>query len=209
MRQDTKPGLINLNLIIDEEVFFSVFGKQDASFNQQLMNFYQLGSAITRSNAPFTGGPWTGPLDAGSSPLPIVVTATLANGAPAYAYPMSNVGVVAADPMLTVAVPPPAFTFGNRMKASFAQFLWLRHGGSGFVFGYGSGTTEQNYAITPPTPPATTPNPPSIPADRPFHSLSYPDLDYTVLRPAALPPSTFTDPVSRPERLPATQVTRA
>ena len=28
MRQDTKPGLLNLNLIIDEEVFFSVLGKQ-------------------------------------------------------------------------------------------------------------------------------------------------------------------------------------
>ena len=26
-RQDTKPGLLNLNLIIDEEVFFSVFGQ--------------------------------------------------------------------------------------------------------------------------------------------------------------------------------------
>ena len=29
LRQDTKPGLLNLNLIIDEEVFFSVFGQQD------------------------------------------------------------------------------------------------------------------------------------------------------------------------------------
>ena len=27
-RQDTKPGLLNLNLIIDEEVFFSVLGSQ-------------------------------------------------------------------------------------------------------------------------------------------------------------------------------------
>ena len=35
-RQDTKPGLLNLNLIIDEEVFFSVVGQQDANFNQQL-----------------------------------------------------------------------------------------------------------------------------------------------------------------------------
>ncbi len=33
LRQDTKPGLINLNLIIDEEVFFSVFGQQDQNFN--------------------------------------------------------------------------------------------------------------------------------------------------------------------------------
>ncbi len=49
LRQDTKPGLINLNLIIDEEVFFSVFGKQDEAFSnatsplyEQLLSFYQL-----------------------------------------------------------------------------------------------------------------------------------------------------------------------
>src|SRR5208282_3879216 len=33
-----------------------------------------------------------------------------------------------------------------------------------------------------------------IPADRPFHSLSYPDINYTIMRPAALPPSLYTDP---------------
>ena len=43
-RQDTKPGLLNLNLIIDEEVFFSVVGQQDASFNQQWLNFIQVPS---------------------------------------------------------------------------------------------------------------------------------------------------------------------
>ena len=42
LRQDTKPGLINLNLIIDEEVFFSVFGSQNTNFNQQLLSFDQL-----------------------------------------------------------------------------------------------------------------------------------------------------------------------
>ena len=30
-RQDLKPGLLNLNLIIDEEVFFSVLGSQKVS----------------------------------------------------------------------------------------------------------------------------------------------------------------------------------
>ena len=35
-----------------------------------------------------------------------------------------------------------------------------------------------------------------IPADRPFHSLSYPDIDYTIMRPAALPPSAYTDPLA-------------
>ena len=33
------------------------------------------------------------------------------------------------------------------MKASFAQFLSLRHGGSGYVFGYGSGAVGQNSAV--------------------------------------------------------------
>ena len=102
LRQDFKPGLINLNLIIDEEVFFSVFGKQNTNFNQQLLSFDQL------PNPPsFLGGPWPGPLALGSSPIPLVVTATNAFGAPAFAYPMNNVGVVASDPLLTIAGSPP------------------------------------------------------------------------------------------------------
>ena len=83
------------------------------------------------------------------------------------------------------------------MKASFAQFLSLRHGGSGFVFGYGSGLPGQNTTVLTATPqperPGRSPTNP-IPADRPFHSLSYPDINYTIMRPAALPPSTYTDP---------------
>ena len=31
-----------------------------------------------------------------------------------------------------------------------------------------------------------------LPAEIPFHSLSYPDIDHTVMRPAALPPTLFT-----------------
>ena len=52
LRQDTKPGLINLNLIIDEEVFFSVFGKQDQIFNQQLLNFHQLPAPAFQHQLP-------------------------------------------------------------------------------------------------------------------------------------------------------------
>jgi len=189
LRQDTKPGLINLNLIIDEEVFFSVFGSQQhTSFNtpanplyEQVLSFDQLPNLLT-----FSGGPWA-TLHAGTSPIPEVVTATLGSGAPAYAYPMNNVGVLAPDRLSTSAL-------GNRMKASFAQFLSLRHGGSGFVFGYGSGATGQSTAVSigNTNAPAAPNNP--IPADRPFHSLSYPDINYTIMRPAALPPSPYTDP---------------
>src|SRR5208337_3596535 len=191
LRQDTKPGLINLNLIIDEEVFFSVFGKQNTQFNtpltplyEQLLSFDQL-----PNNLAFTGGPWVSPttLPVGSSPIPQVVTATLASGAPAYAYPMNNVGVLATDRLSNGQL-------GNRMKASFAQFLSLRHGGSGFVFGYGSGATGQNYTVQNSGYPTVAGNTYAIPAARPFHSLSYPDINYTIMRPAALPPSAYTDP---------------
>ena len=198
LRQDTKPGLINLNLIIDEEVFFSVFGQQYASFTQRLLNFAQLpllafqGASMSFSPTTFnaiTASAATLPLVAGSSPLPMVVTATTAYGSPAAAYPMNNVGVVATDPVNGI---------GNRMKAAFAQFLTLRHGGSGYVFGYGSGYPGQNVTVLTgnpngPTTPALAMASP-IPADRPFHSLSYPDIDYTLMRPAALPPSAYTDP---------------
>ena len=193
LRQDTKPGLINLNLIIDEEVFFSVFGSQDTNFNQQLLSFDQLPNMLFPNGS--TGQYWTStttplpvPSAAGTSPLPLVVTATLANGAPAAAYAMNNVGVVAYDRLTN--------TIDHRMKASFAQFLSLRHGGSGFVFGYGSGAVGQNFAVaTSPANPNAPATPNLIPADRPFHSLSYPDINYTIMRPAALPPSAFTDPL--------------
>src|SRR5208337_2432284 len=161
LRQDTKPGLINLNLIIDEEVFFSVFGKQNTQFNtpltplyEQLLSFDQL-----PNNLAFTGGPWVSPttLPVGSSPIPQVVTATLASGAPAYTYPMNNVGVLATDRLTGL--------LSNRMKASFAQFLSLRHGGSGFVFGYGSGATGQNFTVqTSPAYPVVPLNTYAIPA---------------------------------------------
>ena len=142
LRQDTKPGLINLNLIIDEEVFFSVFGSQNTNFNQQLLSFDQLPNMLFPNGLPGSTGqarPRPSPLAAGTSPIPLVVTATLASGAPAAAYAMNNVGVVATDRLTG--------TLDHRMKASFAQFLSLRHGGSGFVFGYGSGATGQNIAV--------------------------------------------------------------
>lgn len=39
-----------------------------------------------------------------------------------------------------------------------------------------------------------TANTGQIPSERPFHSLSYPDIGYTIMRPAALPPSTVSSP---------------
>ena len=163
-RQDMKPGLLNLNLIIDEEVFFSVLGKQSItlsngytgqntdSFTQQLLNFAQL--------------------PAGSGDIPLVVTASLASGAPAlngsvpiWGFGGSHPGVVTNDPISSAGG---AF---NGMKAAFAQFLILRHG-------RGHRAALQRAA------------------ERPFHSLSYPDINYTVMRPATLPPATVVAPAS-------------
>ena len=37
-RQDLRPGLLNLNLIMDEEVFLSLLGSHDNSFNEYYLN---------------------------------------------------------------------------------------------------------------------------------------------------------------------------
>jgi hypothetical protein len=164
-----KPGLLNLNLIIDEEVFFSVLGSQSItlkngagaagpntdSFSQNLLNFAQLPA----------GSPGSPDLD-----IPQVVTSSLASGAAATTVPIwgfggSQPGMVANDPVSHPNVWGAGGAF-NGMKAAFAQFLNLRHGGTGLLF--------------------------SANPERPFHSLSYPDINYTVMRPATLPPASTT-----------------
>ena len=199
-RQDTKPGLLNLNLIIDEEVFFSVVGQQDANFNQQWLNFIQVPSIPSGTySLPLNG---QAPIPQYGPPVPLVVTAIDANGSPAYVYPITNQGVTGTDPILAALeqVNPtgPSRIVDSRIKAAFAQFLWLRHGGSGYLFGFGNGAVGQNSAVVPIDPPIPAPAGygSGIPAERPFRSLSFPDIDYTVMRPATLPPSPFTNPPS-------------
>src|SRR5262249_41369297 len=65
------------------------------------------------------------------------------------AYPVSNVGFFDTT------------AGGNHLKGSFADFLKLRHGGSGYLFGPGP--------------------------EAPFRSLTYPDINATVMRPAFPP----------------------
>jgi hypothetical protein len=199
-RQDTKPGLLNLNLVIDEEVFFSVLGQQDASFNQQWLNFIQVPSIPPGTySLPLNG---KAPIPQYGPPVPMVVSAIDANGSPAYVYPITNQGVTATDPILAALnqgdPAGPIRIVDSRIKAAFAQFLWLRHGGSGYLFGFGNGAVGQNSAVVPIAPVSPTPAGygSGIPAERPFHSLSYPDIDYTVMRPATLPPSPYTNPPS-------------
>ncbi len=197
-RQDTRPGLLNLNLIIDEEVFFSVAGRQDAGFNQHWLNFIQVPSISPGTySLPLNGKT---PIPQYGPPVPLVVSAIDANGAPAYVYPIANRGVTATDPILATAgqgnPSGPVGIVDSRIKAAFAQFLWLRHGGSGYLFGFGTGAVGQNNAVTPIDPLSPMPSGygSGIPAERPFRSLSFPDIDYTVMRPATLPPSIYTNP---------------
>ena len=117
-RQDTKPGLLNLNLIIDEEVFFSVVGQQDAGFNQQWLNFIQVPSIPSGTySLPLNG---QAPIPQYGPPVPLVVTAIDANGSPAYVYPITNQGVTGTDPILAAleqvnpTVPAGRSTAGSR-----------------------------------------------------------------------------------------------
>ena len=153
-----------------------------------------------------------------SSPVPLVVTSTLANGTPGTATPIATTASVspgmadfdpisnqffnANNPATAAALTGPWWPYSNNLKAAWVQFLTLRHGGSGYLFGYGLGAIGQNSAIAPYTPPQGIPSnltnnqyATGIPAERPFHSLSYPDINYTLMRPAVLPPSYYTNPV--------------
>jgi hypothetical protein len=169
-RQDIKPGLLNINLIIDEEVFFSVLGKQAYNtaslgltppadpFAQTWLNFAQL----VPGNQPIDPT-YNFPLN-----IPRVASVGLATGLldPSRSYPVWTSGGVLTNDWLNLPVggPPPTSALNNNaLKAAFAQFLNLRHGGSGYLFGFNG--------------------------ERPFHSLSYPDIDFTVMRPATLPPA--------------------
>jgi large repetitive protein len=87
----------------------------------------------------------------------------------------------------------------SRLKAAFVEFLRTRHGGSGYLFAFGSG------AVGTPNRALDLPNHLQVAADRPFRSLSFPDINATVLRPAALPPSPFSSPPATTVPLPVSQ----
>jgi hypothetical protein len=161
-RQDRRPGLLNLNLIIDEEAFLSVMGQQPLNFDQ----------SASQANG-----------------LPRVVTMVNFAGTPVATYPIPDQGFFGADPSRGGAI-------DSRLKAAFVEFLRLRHGGSGYLFAFGTGEVGS------PNPAVYLPNNLRVAAERPFRTLSHPDINATVLRPAALPPSSFSSPPATAVPLP-------
>ena len=53
------------------------------------------------------------------------------------------------NPATATALTPPWWPYSNNLKAAWVQFLTLRHGGSGYLFGYGLGAVGQNSAVAP------------------------------------------------------------
>jgi hypothetical protein len=224
-REDLKPGLINLNLIIDEEVFFGLIDDESIPKLSKVYMSVEMGSPPPWNQNP-NPNPYAGlvpnlwqvpppgtqpPLSFPAATIPRVVTQVDARGYPTYtldgngnmtwtgSYAMQNRGF---DDGNGGGTDPVTGNFVMPMKAAFADFLKLRHGGSGFIFHHSQGPVnagpvgyDKTYAYTGNNPPpysgpntnlllTTSPS-----AERPFHSASFPDIDQTIMRPATLPPS--------------------
>jgi hypothetical protein len=158
LRQDLRPGQINLNLIIDEEVFYGII--DDPRLN-------------SRSVVPVNPSP------AQQLALPRIVTQVDLNGTPTASYPISDLGRYPRGRGWFNINNAPADT---SMKGAFSDFLKLQRGGSNFLFGHGVGNLAGPYSETNPNTLVET----RVAADRPFHSLSYPKIEYTAMRPAKL-----------------------
>ncbi len=168
LRKDLRPGAINLNAIYDEEVFFGLLGDGRANTQPAVLN---LGEAVT----PGTG-------------IPRVVTSMTANGLPATSIPVSELGTYNQGRGYFDGLNTTPY-----MKAAFADFLKLRHGGSGYIGGFRS-INLPNGALG------------NSLVDRPFRGMAYPDLHDTLMRPARLPyyqasVATYPDQTKRPTRL--------
>ena len=240
-RQDTKAGLMNLNLIVDEEVFLGLVGNAgmlnaeigsngnglNVFFNGSTLNEMPSGLNNWQVNNPEDGvsvaGTATAVTETGEVDnnlqaitgynayysylfVPKVVTmsslvvppggSNLTAGAPmnfrnapagfnanhVAAYPIPNQGFFDLSYAFTPVNGAYVLPGDSRLKGCFTDFLKLRHGGSGYLFAWGNGPVGTPYV---------NPNGTSdlrIAAERPFRSLSFPDINYTIMRPAPLPP---------------------
>ena len=200
-RTDIKPGLLNLNLIIDEEVFAGLI--DDPRLNENLAylsssipyvvslidsNGYPDSSTGTYARYPIYGQPSTNILNTD----PMTMLPKFGNDPPNpqnYSGLLAGRGYVLRDADIQNytdgASAPPNLQYLHGIKAAFSDFLKLRHGGSGYLFAFGGGAVGSgDFALSPQTFQVQP-----IAAERPYRSLSFPDIDYTILRPASLPPT--------------------
>ncbi len=116
---------MNLNLIIDEEAFYAVFGRQNAtSYSQNLLNSIELpllatyhqntGQLTLPYNMPLVNNNYFGAVNTTATrrsskadpPVPLVVSAIQPTGAPNYVYPVTDQtqlvqhGYLANDPII-------------------------------------------------------------------------------------------------------------
>lgn len=140
-REDLRPGQVNLNLVIDEAVFFGLI--DDPRLNRDTTQAYA---------------------------VPQVVTQVDAAGVPTATYPMGNRGYY--DGAAAV------------MKPAFADFLKLRHANPNGIYGGGALPTQNVLNVMTNSAGVATTYLFGAQPEAPFHSLSYPDIRYTILRPA-------------------------
>ncbi|WP_406701087.1 hypothetical protein V5E97_20090 [Singulisphaera sp. Ch08] len=182
MRQDLRPGLLNINLIIDEEVFFAVMSETWLKTLGFVRNFVAPYSPA-QEDLDNLGSTRLNVQQIEDNKTPLIVTQVNLNGSPNSSYRMPNQGFMALDPRRSEFDTSTAPFFGNKMKAAFSDFLKLRHGGSDYMFAHQSGPVSDPLATATST---------QIASERPYRSFSYPDINYTLLRPAALPPTDTT-----------------
>jgi len=146
LRQDVRPGQVNLNLIIDEEVFLGLMGN----------------AGDHTTGLPTVVPPKLQGIPIAANTAPRIVTQLANSGVPSASYPLENVG----------------FSIGN-LKNAFVDFLGLRHGatniaalGNFSLLYFGSLPVTSGGLTT------------EKAAETPFRSLTYPDINSTIMRPA-------------------------
>ncbi len=218
-REDRKPGLLNLNLIIDEEVFFGLI--DDPRLNSFLAMFDYQNPAVGQAFLPQvvtlvdafgfpalpanTGYNGVHAISTIQSTFPDNVLAVRptdtatpggtsgGNGQPTLFS--AGRGFSRWDPRLVTSITPNfQMGFVHGLKAAFSDFLKIRHGGSGFLFAYGAGLPGAGGDVYLPAGTPLGRIREALAAERPFRSLSYPDINMTVMRPATLPASLKTFP---------------
>ncbi len=194
-RKDIRPGLINLNLIIDEEVFYGLVDdprlSSSQAFNATTVSLYNLPAPTASNSNPV-----------GIAGIPRMATALYPNGMPSYTVPVSDVNTYAFGRGF-----PQTYTVTNSdgttstytvsaMKSAFADFLKLRDGGSGLVL---SPYAASMYLWGDPS----NPNYPFTMPSKPFRSLAQGQPRRLGV---AAAPGSISDTVMRPARLGAAQI---